>query len=232
MRFSQLSAQVSTVAVPAAQQIRSTIQGDTSLPLAGFWRRLFAFGLDLVVLAVLGNLLIGLLIVQPLKAAFNRPAPAVQAQPVAEAQITNAPALTPHHAEMLLDLGEKIGENASVRRGVVRGGVALLQLLWEAAVGLFAFLLVTITLLVLLGYYAGFECSRLQATPGKLLLGLRVAGVNGQRLSYRRTSARNLGKLLFFPCSPLFLGYALFSKRRGMHHLFSGCKVILRGGSV
>ncbi len=68
-------------------------------------------------------------------------------------------------------------------------------------------------------------CSRLQATPGKLLLGLRVAGVNGQRLSYRRASARNLGKLLFFPCSPLFLGYALFSKRRGMHDLFSGCSL-------
>jgi uncharacterized RDD family membrane protein YckC len=231
-KLSQLSMQVSAAAAPAVTKLKSAMEGDATLPVAGFWRRTFAFCLDMAILTLLGTLLI----VLPLQAAFQgtetsspmvpsavTPEAAMEPPPGAE------PAFTAEDAEALMEIGGKVVKSEAFR-GSGRSVVSLLSFLWEAAAALFALFLVAVALFVLLGYYAGFESSRLQATPGKLLLRIKVAGVNGQPVSYARAAARNLAKVSFFlfPLTIVFLGYALFSKRRGLHDLFSGCKILLR----
>ena len=45
-------------------------------------------------------------------------------------------------------------------------------------------------------YFAAFESSRWQATPGKKVLGLRVTDLEGRRLSFIRASGRYFGKII------------------------------------
>jgi uncharacterized RDD family membrane protein YckC len=89
--------------------------------------------------------------------------------------------------------------------------------------------------IVLLGYayYVLFECSKWQATPGKLALDLRVAGLqDGQRLSLGRSAGRNAVRLLNivtglipFVC---YVAVAWTQRRQGLHDLLAGT-VVLNG---
>jgi uncharacterized RDD family membrane protein YckC len=47
-----------------------------------------------------------------------------------------------------------------------------------------------LALVVSTAYFAGFECSRLQATPGKILLGLKVTDLRGERIGFIRAVLR------------------------------------------
>ncbi len=85
--------------------------------------------------------------------------------------------------------------------------------------------------LVLLGlvwlYFATFESSEGQATPGKRLLGLRVARMDLQDLGFWRASLRFVVKLV----SALLLGFgfwmALFTRaRRTLHDWAAGTQVL------
>jgi uncharacterized RDD family membrane protein YckC len=76
-------------------------------------------------------------------------------------------------------------------------------------------------------YYAGFEASSLQATPGKLALGLRVCDEQYQRLTLRLSTIRYashfLSALLFY------FGYLISfftSKRQTLHDLISDSLVV------
>jgi uncharacterized RDD family membrane protein YckC len=76
-------------------------------------------------------------------------------------------------------------------------------------------------------YYAGCESSVLQATPGKLALGLRVVDVYGHRVGVARATGRFFGKLL----SGLILdvGYLLAAwtpRKQALHDLMAGCCVV------
>lgn len=51
-----------------------------------------------------------------------------------------------------------------------------------------------IAAIVLVAYFAGFECSRFQATPGKILLGLEVTNGRGERIGFVRAVLRFLMK--------------------------------------
>lgn len=78
-------------------------------------------------------------------------------------------------------------------------------------------------------YFATFECSAEQATPGKRLLGLRVARVDGADVGFWRASARFGVKLV----SALLLGFgfwmALFTKsRRTLHDRAAGTQVLMK----
>jgi len=78
-------------------------------------------------------------------------------------------------------------------------------------------------------YFALLESSTLQATPGKMALGLYVADVNGRRISFGRASGRFVGKLL----SSLLLGVgyvvAAFSARKqALHDMMADCLVLRR----
>ena len=80
---------------------------------------------------------------------------------------------------------------------------------------------------VYLLYCALTECSALQGTIGKKLLGIRVTDNNGQRLTIRRSFGRNSAKIISI--IPLGLGFlwATWSKRkRGWHDMIAKTLVV------
>jgi len=80
-------------------------------------------------------------------------------------------------------------------------------------------------------YGAGFESSRFQATPGKMLVGVRVTTLEGGRISFARAAGRQLGKWLSGVI--LCIGYLLvaFSDRKqGLHDMIAG--TLVRVGRV
>jgi len=78
-------------------------------------------------------------------------------------------------------------------------------------------------------YYAGFESSRGQATPGKVLMRLEVTDLEGNRISFARATLRFFGK--FISTLIIFIGFlmiGLTKKRQGLHDKIAGCIVILQ----
>jgi len=74
----------------------------------------------------------------------------------------------------------------------------------QAMLGWLAFQLISNWL-----YRSIFESSRLQATPGKAMLGLRVTQPSGERLSFKRSTIRHFAKVLL-PVVPYILLVRLF----------------------
>jgi len=78
-------------------------------------------------------------------------------------------------------------------------------------------------------YYAGLESSPLQATIGKLAVGLYVTDNKGERISFGRATARHFSKIISNII--LLLGYCLAgwtSKKQALHDIISGCLVLKR----
>ncbi|MFA5236986.1 MAG: RDD family protein [Methanoregula sp.] len=78
-------------------------------------------------------------------------------------------------------------------------------------------------------YYAGFESSRGQATPGKVLMHLEVTDLEGNRVSFAQASLRFFGK--FISALIIFIGFlmiGLTKKRQGLHDKIAGCLVLLQ----
>ncbi len=79
-------------------------------------------------------------------------------------------------------------------------------------------------------YYAFFECSIWQATPGKLALGLRVTDLEGRRITLGRSLARNavrltnvLTALIPFVC---YVAVAWTARKQGFHDLLAKTLVL------
>jgi len=85
-----------------------------------------------------------------------------------------------------------------------------------------------ITLLVSWLYYALFECSSWQATPGKKILNLYVTDLEGRPITFARASGRFFGKIL--SGSPtVCIGYILAGiteKRQALHDILASCLVL------
>lgn len=80
-------------------------------------------------------------------------------------------------------------------------------------------------------YFALFERSHLQATPGKLALGLRVTDGQGDRIGFGRATGRYFGKLL--SGAILDIGYMMAgwtARKQGLHDMMAGCLVVRRDG--
>lgn len=78
-------------------------------------------------------------------------------------------------------------------------------------------------------YYAGFESSRGQATPGKVLMRLQVTDMEGNRICFARATLRFFGK--FISVLIIFIGFimiGLTKKRQGLHDKIAGCLVLLQ----
>ncbi len=76
-------------------------------------------------------------------------------------------------------------------------------------------------------YYAMFEASSWQATPGKRVMKLYVTDLNGQRLTFARAAVRNLAKIL--SSLTLLVGYfvaAVTEKKQALHDILTGCLVL------
>lgn len=78
-------------------------------------------------------------------------------------------------------------------------------------------------------YYAGLESSPIQATPGKLMLGIKVTDLQGYRINLSKATGRHFAKII---SGLLFLlGYIMifFTRRnQGLHDILSGCLVVRR----
>lgn len=75
-------------------------------------------------------------------------------------------------------------------------------------------------------YNTLFECSSMQGTLGKALLGIRITDRNGNRLHFLRASTRFISKMFI---SPVLFGYfvAIFSrKKQALHDIIAGTVVV------
>jgi len=78
-------------------------------------------------------------------------------------------------------------------------------------------------------YYAGFESSRGQATPGKVLMHIEVTDLEGNHISFARATLRFFGK--YISVLIIFIGFimiGLTKKRQGLHDKIAGCLVLLQ----
>jgi uncharacterized RDD family membrane protein YckC len=78
-------------------------------------------------------------------------------------------------------------------------------------------------------YYAGFECSAWQATPGKMICHLVVTDEAGGRISFGRALWRNVAKIA--STALLFIGYMLAGwtvRKQVLHDLMAKC-LVMRG---
>lgn len=75
-------------------------------------------------------------------------------------------------------------------------------------------------------YEAFMESSSYQATLGKMIFGLKVTDLNGNRISFERATGRYFAKILSL--MTLFIGYIMvgFTERKqGLHDLLAGTLV-------
>jgi len=119
---------------------------------------------------------------------------------------------------------EKAGEfaNAIGPQTSPQNAIAALMVLMPITLEYFAFCLI-----VGLLYYAGFESSNLQGTPGKLALGIKVIDTEGQRVSFARATGRHFSKIV--SGMTLLIGYimcAFTERRQCLHDMMAGCLVI------
>jgi uncharacterized RDD family membrane protein YckC len=78
-------------------------------------------------------------------------------------------------------------------------------------------------------YFAGFESSRSQATPGKLLMHIVVTDMTGNKPTFARVTLRHFAK--FVSALIIFIGFlmiGLTKKRQGIHDAIAGCLVLLQ----
>ena len=77
-------------------------------------------------------------------------------------------------------------------------------------------------------YFAGFESSRSQATPGKVLMRIMVTDMEGNKPTFARVTLRHFGK--FISALIIFIGFLMIGftkKRQGLHDKIGRCLVLL-----
>src|SRR5690348_17385499 len=80
-----------------------------------------------------------------------------------------------------------------------------------------------VPLLVPLAYFVVFPATRMQATPGKSAVGVRIATVGGDRIGFLRSLVRYVASLVSIAI--VFLGYLPMiwtRKRRALHDYVAG----------
>lgn len=76
-------------------------------------------------------------------------------------------------------------------------------------------------------YFAVWESSRSQATPGKMIFGLVVTDTEGDPISFWRATGRTLGKYLSALIFLIgFIMAAFTEKKQALHDLIAGCLVL------
>jgi uncharacterized RDD family membrane protein YckC len=76
-------------------------------------------------------------------------------------------------------------------------------------------------------YFAGFESSKFQATPGKSLLGIVVTDMDGDPVTFGTATGRFLGKIL--SALILYIGFLMVAwtkHKQGLHDMIAGTLVI------
>jgi uncharacterized RDD family membrane protein YckC len=86
-----------------------------------------------------------------------------------------------------------------------------------------------VLLLLMWIYYAAFESSAWQATPGKKLLRLYVTDLSGYRISFPRASFHNVGRMIAE--MTFWVGYipaGFTEKKQALHDMIASCLVLRR----
>jgi len=92
------------------------------------------------------------------------------------------------------------------------------------------FLFATVSLTVTWLYHAWMESSEWQATVGKKALGLIVADMAGQRVSFGRATGRHFAKIVT-NMVPAFIGYIMAGfteKKQALHDMIASCVILRR----
>ena len=101
------------------------------------------------------------------------------------------------------------------------------------AISMVASLMATMGTTILISYTIGIlyftlmESSKLQATAGKLALGLIVTDLNGSKLDFTKALIRNLCKII--SSMILYIGYiiaAFTEKKQALHDIIAGTLVL------
>lgn len=89
------------------------------------------------------------------------------------------------------------------------------------------FLIIAVALVGDLLYFALFECSRHQATPGKMVVGVRVVDERGERITFGRALGRTLGKVLSgMFCNAGYIIAAFTERKQALHDLLATTYVV------
>lgn len=78
-----------------------------------------------------------------------------------------------------------------------------------------------------IAYFAGFEASNMQGTPGKRALGLIVTDVDGNRISFLRAVGRYFAKII--SAIILLIGFimvAFTDRKQGLHDMIASTLVL------
>lgn len=84
------------------------------------------------------------------------------------------------------------------------------------------------SLMISVLYYSGMHASKWQGTLGKLIVGIKVSDLNGQRISFGRALGRYLATIL---SSIFFIGYimaAFTQKKQSLHDLIASTVVVYK----
>lgn len=89
--------------------------------------------------------------------------------------------------------------------------------------------LAMLIVLVHIVYFAWFESSRFQATPGKMVLGIIVTDMEGRRVSFVRALGRNVGKILSHLILNIgFILAGVTAKKQALHDMLADCLVVMK----
>ncbi len=76
-------------------------------------------------------------------------------------------------------------------------------------------------------YFASFESSSKQATPGKMTLGIKVTNLEGEPIGFGQATGRHFGKYISALIVGIgFLMVAFTERKQGLHDIMAGCLVI------
>jgi uncharacterized RDD family membrane protein YckC len=78
-------------------------------------------------------------------------------------------------------------------------------------------------------YFAIMESSHFQGTVGKIVLGMKVVDLQGNKISFLKATGRSFGKYL--SSIILLIGYimaAFTEKKQALHDMIAGCLVVKR----
>jgi uncharacterized RDD family membrane protein YckC len=82
-------------------------------------------------------------------------------------------------------------------------------------------------LIIVALYYVGFESSKYMGTPGKLILGLKVTDIDGDRLSFGKALVRFVFKTvlnMFFYVGSLYI--VISDKKQGLYDVIANTLVV------
>jgi len=99
----------------------------------------------------------------------------------------------------------------------------------NSAAGLIVCLLFPVYFVLVLLYFAIFESSPAQGSPGKMAVGMKVIDMGGNRISFGKAIVRQIGKVI----SIIILGIGFImcgftEKRQGLHDIMAGTLVVMR----